>query len=173
MYRLWAGARYRMLSEWATRVFDKQFHTYLPHRDARTAAAAISCSVDEILLDRRAGGTRQLHMVALDCIQAFPSVSRAQVAQILLRVGMCPVVVNAWLRHYDACHFRWRCRGKIVHDTTFQLRTGIAQGRSLSVLAFQAMQLPLVLRLNAMFPSVHICVYVDDVTLWCRALSLL
>eukprot|EP00971_Amphidinium_carterae_P092267 1826901-Amphidinium_carterae.1 len=143
MYRLWAGTRYRMHSEWATEVFDSQFHAYLPRRDARTAAAAISCAIDEALLHRQRGGNGQLHMVALDCTKAFPSVSRAQAASILLRVGMCPVVVNAWLSHYQACRFRWRYRGKIVHDSTFQLRTGIAQGCSLSVLAFQAIQLPL------------------------------
>eukprot|EP00971_Amphidinium_carterae_P339769 6477756-Amphidinium_carterae.1 len=87
-----------------------------------------------------------------------------------MHTAICPVVVNAWLRHYDTCRFGWHYRGKIAHDSTFQLRTGIAQGCSLSVLAFQgfqAMQLPLVLRLNAMFPSVRICVCADHVTLWC------
>eukprot|EP00971_Amphidinium_carterae_P260726 5172562-Amphidinium_carterae.1 len=100
VFRLWSSARYHMAAKWADETFDKQYHAYLPGRDARTAATNLSCQIDGVLLRRQHGSQEQFHMIALDCQKAFPSVSREQAAEVLCTSGVSPRIVGTWLQHY-------------------------------------------------------------------------
>ena len=79
--------------------------------------------------------------------------------------GMPSTLTQLLESGYSQGHSRYRLDGRFVHHCPHQLARGVHQGCSMSVVAFQAVQLPAIRLLQEKHPGVTPVVYADDMTL--------
>ena len=109
---------------------------------------------------------KKYYLAGLDASKAFPSVSRQQFFLVLSRVGLPQPIIGVLAALCEKGYTHFKLLGSICEKNGHKLCRGIHQGCPLSVMCYNALVLPLIMRLSTVCPTVNITVCADDLILW-------
>ena len=160
-WRLYAGLRCEHLQHWTATSLPPELYAYKKGLSSLDASVKMGTYFEEVIAAHQV-----VHAISIDASKAFPSTSRPQLYKILRSKSFPPAVLQVLHSLYERSHTVYRTAGKFVSkDLGFMVR-GVYQGCPLSVLAFSAIQSPLVEKLRHFCPTVHCICYADDLTVW-------
>ena len=159
MWRIWAKCYLELLDEWTQSAMPPNLHSYIRGRSAALAASALAAKLDGI---SRPSADHQYYVAGLDLSKAFPSVSRAQLFETLSRMGMPRTILKLTESLYMQGHTRFRLLGRIASPRQHRLKRGIHQGYPLSVMSFNALQVPLLKFMKDHHSEDEVLAYADD-----------
>ena len=165
-WRLYATVRYRSISSWIQKIFPESMNAYIEGRGTQTATQPLIREVEDKQLKRQCGASDQLHVLALDATKAFPSVSRRQIWAILRRAGLPHTLIEVIEDMYNRGRTRFRVGGRIAAEVDHPLQRGVHQGCPLSVVFFNAIQLPIVKMIEKEHKTIGVSVYADDIVIY-------
>ena len=159
LWRIWAKAYLEELEEWTQQIMPSTLHSYQKGKSAADAATRLSMYMEDAMINP---GNGPIFAAGLDASKAFPSVSRCQLHQTLLHLGMPLKYAKMMESVYVNGRTHYRILGRFVCPRDHQLKRGIHQGCPLSVMAFNGLQLPLLHKLEKEYPGILIMSYADD-----------
>ena len=162
LWRIWAKAYLQELQPWLQEAMPPTIHSYMKQRSAASAATRLAAKVENIQADPLAP---PYYLAGLDASKAFPSASRQQVEVTLKWMGFPPRIWKLISSVYDQGQTRFRIMGRVASPSAHHLQRGLHQGCPLSVLSFNAVQVPLLERLATQHPNVEALAYADDLVL--------
>ena len=164
LWRLYATTRYQALGAWLTTTMPPQLYAYIPFRSAEQAAMQLAIHIEQTQYHIQQGLVDDYYVVGLDASKAFASVSRTQIQCILRHVGMDDRVIAIVDQLYAGCTV-FRLGGRHCSQEPHVLQRGIFQGCPLSVLFYNAIQLPLIQLLAREQLQVQATIFADDVVI--------